>query len=98
MYEHRNDKPSFTLSGALAGWRRRQMESGVVLRLQISTTVDDYRNKSFQHCNVALNDRQLRSLARDLARAAEERGIQLHSDVSLLRRLVRRLGSCCLKR
>jgi len=48
-----------------------------VLELQLASNVSDYADHNLSRVGVALNDRQLRSLARDLARAAEERGIEL---------------------
>ncbi len=65
--------------GALAGWRRASTDHGCLLKLQVAPTVADFSAKQFDTVEIALNDRQLRSLARDLARAASGRGVELHS-------------------
>jgi hypothetical protein len=64
-------------TGALVGWERNPAAYGIILRMQILTTRDDEGFSNFVEVQVALNDRQLRSLARDLRRAADERGLQL---------------------
>lgn len=77
-------------SGALIGWKRNPSEHGIVLSLQTASSVENARNKQFDTLSLALNDRQLRSLVRDLQRAALERGVQLQADPrrpSLLSRL-----------
>lgn len=66
-------------SGALAGWKRDPSEHGVILTVQVARSTEDFDQHNFDVARVALNDRQLRSLARDLARAARERGIDLGS-------------------
>lgn len=68
---------STVTSGALAGWKRDRAEHGVVLTLQLVGSADDFRQRKFERVQVAVNVRQLRSLARDLTRAAEEQGIDL---------------------
>jgi hypothetical protein len=70
-----SDSPA--LLGALAGWRRTGTDSGCVLELQLVASKQDFEARNFIRVDMALNDRQLRSLARDLARAAEERGVRL---------------------
>ena len=65
--------------GALVGWRRQGTETGCLVTLQVASSADDFVSQSFDRVELALNDRQLRSLARDLARAAEERGLQLRA-------------------
>jgi hypothetical protein len=64
-------------AGALAGWRRQSTEHGCVLELQLASNVADFAERNLSRVAIALNERQLRSLARDLSRAAEERGIEL---------------------
>lgn len=64
-------------TGALAGWKRSPAANGILLTVQIAQTTESFQNREFATVHMALNDRQLRSLARDLARAAEERGIDL---------------------
>lgn len=68
-------KPS---ARALAGWKRIHGEHGIVLTLQLVDSVEQYQARDFERVEVALNDRQLRSLARDLARAARTRGVELY--------------------
>jgi uncharacterized glyoxalase superfamily protein PhnB len=63
--------------GALVGWKRTQTDHGVMLTMQLATSKADYDQRDFQLVQIALNDRQLRSLTRDLRRAAEARGIEL---------------------
>ncbi|PAX06326.1 hypothetical protein [Sphingomonas lenta] len=65
--------------GALAGWKRSEVEHGVVLALQLVRSADAYRERDFDVVEVTMNDRQLRSLARDLIRAAHARGLDLHA-------------------
>ena len=48
-----------------------------MLELQLVASKEDFEARNFIRVDMVLNDRQLRSLARDLARAAEERGVQL---------------------
>jgi len=67
------------LTGALVGWKRTPSKYGIVLTLQVVDGVEQYKRAEYDKVEVALNDRQLRSLARDLSRAAGERGIPLDS-------------------
>jgi hypothetical protein len=66
-------------NGFLIGWDRHQSASGIVLSLQIAENQQEFVDKNWSRMNLALNDRQLRSLARDLERAAKARGIKLHA-------------------
>lgn len=66
-------------TGALAGWRRTDGLNGIVLTMQIVDSIEAYQDHRVAKVQVALNDRQLRSLARDLMRAASERGIELQA-------------------
>lgn len=63
--------------GALAGWKRSVTDHGVVVTVQVATTPERFQARDFDEVQLALNDRQLRSFARDLARAARERGMEL---------------------
>jgi hypothetical protein len=65
------------VSGALAGWRRTRTAHGIVLSLQVATSTDDAHRGKLGRVDVALNERQLRSLARDLARATEQRDMEV---------------------
>ncbi len=64
-----------SLSGALIGWRRNSSRHGVILTLQIVENATQYQDHHYHQVNLALNERQLRSLARDLARASRSRGL-----------------------
>lgn len=64
-------------SGALAGWKRDRTAHGIVLTLQVAGSAEDYQRRAFARVRIAINDRQLRSLVRDLTRAAQEQGIEL---------------------
>lgn len=61
----------------LIGWKREQSEHGCVLTFQLAESAADVRGGRLLDSSVVMNDRQLRSLARDLARAADDRGLQL---------------------
>jgi hypothetical protein len=73
----------------LVGWRRTPARSGIVLSLQLVRSVADFREHRFERLAIALNDRQLRSLARDLQRAAAARGLDLFAQPTGWRRLLR---------
>lgn len=64
-------------SFSLIGWRRREGTHGIVLTMQLARSVEQARSNNMEQLTVALNDRQLRSLTRDLIRAADQRGIDL---------------------
>lgn len=64
-------------TGALAGWSRHETRHGIVMTLQIATSAEAFHQRQFDEVNVVLNERQLRSFARDLARSAKTRGIEL---------------------
>ena len=74
-------------TGALSGWKRTSSEGGIVLTLQIAGSAEAFAKRDLEVARVALNDRQLRSLARDLTRAATERGFDLFSRPPWWRRL-----------
>lgn len=63
--------------GALIGWKREQSEHGIVISFQLITPEAAAHDGGCDRVSLALNDRQLRSLTRDLQRAAAERGIRL---------------------
>lgn len=64
-------------NGALVGWKRTPGEHGIVLTLQLVGSAEDFHRQAFEVVQFAVNDRQLRSLARDLTRAAKDQGIEL---------------------
>ncbi len=64
-------------TGALVGWKRVGTATGVVVTMQLAGSSSDFRDGEWDTVRMSLNDRQLRSFARDLARAAEARGIDL---------------------
>lgn len=69
--------PSKSIVGALVGWKREPSQHGMIISLQVLNPDTGVEEKKFQRVSLALNDRQLRSLARDLQRAADERGLSL---------------------
>ena len=73
--------------GALVGWQRTDSAHGAVLRLQVARSSAEYRQRDWETVEVALNERQLRSLARDLARATRDRNIPLFAPTGLWGRL-----------
>jgi hypothetical protein len=77
-------------TGALAGWKHRETPSGLVLTLQIAADAEAFQQRRFKVVQVALNDRQLRSLTRDLARMTMRRGMDLFARPSLWGRLTGR--------
>ncbi len=79
-------------SGALVGWRQEKSDHGMVLRLQVARSLDDYRERGLDRIDLALNDRQLRSLTRDLVRMSDSRDLSLFAPNGMLQRLRRRLG------
>jgi hypothetical protein len=75
--------------GALVGWKWEPSEHGIILTLQCAQDADAFSARAFDGTTVVLNDRQLRSLTRDLMRASEERGIKLHAKPGRFRLLSR---------
>jgi len=87
-------KPRGTdVTGALIGWERRGARHGVILTLQIVENAAQYQDHRYHRVTMALNDRQLRSMARDLARAARSRGLDLRAKAPLRTRLWLKLRS-----
>lgn len=78
------------ISGGLIGWRRKETAHGCVITLQIATEREAFYNGGAQNVSIALNDRQIRSLTRDLQRLAEHRNIQLWAKPKLFDRIFRR--------
>jgi hypothetical protein len=76
-------------SGALLAWKRRGSQSGVVMTLQIVENAD--QDNRCHRVKLQLNDRQLRSIARDLVQIAHERGIEVRTRRSLRERIRRLL-------
>lgn len=79
------------MAGALAGWRRNRTPGGTVLTLQVANSAEAFRAGSYTKLHLALNDRQLRSLARELYRATDEKGIALFAPRKWWRPFYRRL-------
>lgn len=79
-----------SVRGALVGWKREPAEHGIRLTLQVANSVGEYQEQRYKLVELALNDRQLRSLARDLTRAAGGRGMTLFHPRGALARLLRR--------
>lgn len=75
------------LSGALIGWERQRSRHGMILTVQLVENAAQYQDHQYHRVTMALNDRQLRSLARDLARAAQARGLDLRSQLPWRRRM-----------
>lgn len=63
--------------GALAGWKWNTSEHGIVLTVQLVSSPAAYDRCEFDVVQMSMNDRQLRSLGRDIQRAAEDRGLDL---------------------
>lgn len=81
------DPAQLEISGALIGWERLSTRNGVIMNLQLVETSAQYKDKAYHRVAMALNDRQLRSLARDLIRAAKRRGIDLGARPPFRRRM-----------
>jgi hypothetical protein len=75
------------VTGALIGWARRNSRHGIVLTLQVVENAAQFQDHRYHQVIMALNDRQLRSMARDLARAARSRGLDLRARPPLRTRL-----------
>ncbi len=75
--------------GALLGWRRTPSPHGMVLTMQVLRPEAFAQGQRYDSISVALNDRQICSLVRDLNRAAGERGLQVGSKAKWWRRLRR---------
>jgi hypothetical protein len=58
----------------LGGWKRSNSGHGVVIKLQLAQNATALAHRMFDTVHVELNDDQLCSLARELKRAARERG------------------------
>ena len=65
--------------GALAGWKRSKTPSGATFSLQLAENQVAWAAQDYHRVHITMNDRQLRSFARDLARAAEARGLDLRA-------------------
>lgn len=77
-----------TTVGALKGWERTPSEHGTIITLWILTPEAAQSDNEADKVSMALNDRQIRSLARDLARAASDRSITLQADTRWWRRFL----------
>jgi len=58
----------------LGGWKRSNGGHGVVIKLQLADNATALAHRLYETVYVELNDDQLCSLARELKRAARERG------------------------
>ncbi len=84
-------------SGALVGWKWNPTGDGLVLTMQLAASVTDFQENQFEVVQIALNDRQLRSLARDCGRMTEKRGLELWARPKWWRRLFARLRDLPLR-
>ena len=78
------------ISGALLDWERRGSTHGVIVTLNIA---ESGMGGGFHRVSMALNDRQLRALTRDLNKAARARGIVVEIPKPLRTRLWNRIKS-----
>jgi hypothetical protein len=76
------------IMGALAGWRRQMTPTGCVFKLEITEHADPGEEDDFRHVDIILDDKQIGSLARDLLRAADRRGIDLWPKPTLVGQLL----------
>lgn len=72
----------------LVGWKRDVTEHGIVLTMQVARTADDARLRRNDKVAIVLNERQLRSFARDLVRASASRGLDVFHEARGWRRLL----------
>jgi hypothetical protein len=87
-WEHRM---TIRAMGLLTGWKRSGSSTHIVLTLKIAENVDELENDRPGRVHVAVDDRQLCGLARDLARAARERGLDVWPTNGFFRRNLLRL-------
>jgi beta-xylosidase len=59
----------------LVGWKRDRTPHGYVVTLQLAGSAEDVRRQDYERVSLVVNDRQLRSLTRDLVRALDDRGL-----------------------
>lgn len=78
------------ISGALLEWERRGSTHGVIVTLHIA---ESGMGGGFHRVSMALNDRQLRALTRDLNKASRARGIVVEAPKPLHTRLWNRIKS-----
>ena len=78
------------ISGALIDWERRGSDHGIIVTLHVA---EAGMRGGHHRLSVALNDRQLRALTRDLMRASRARGLSVESRTPFRTRLWRRLKS-----
>lgn len=75
--------------GALAGWKFTPSANGFVITMQIAESVESWKNHDYANVKIALNDRQIRSLARDLDRKVKSRGLVLRPRAAWWKRMFR---------
>jgi hypothetical protein len=69
--------PRKSIVGALLGWKRTPSQHGIVLTMQVLSPKASTYGREYDSISVALNDRQICSLVRDLNRAVQERGLRV---------------------
>lgn len=62
---------------AVVGWKREETQHGIVVTLQLIGDATAYHEGRVDRVPIVLSNRQLRSLARDLARASRQRGMEV---------------------
>lgn len=77
--------------GLLTGWKRATSTNHIVLTLKVAETAEEYAADRPGRVHIAIDDWQLCSLARDLARAARERGLEVWPSPGPVRRHFLRL-------
>lgn len=65
--------------GALLGWKRQPTPNGIILTLHVLRPEASASGREQDNIAVALNDRQICSLIRDLHRAAAQRGLAVRA-------------------
>ncbi|MBB3693260.1 hypothetical protein [Sphingomonas sp. BK580] len=59
----------------LVGWKRDRTRHGFVVTLQLAHSAEAVRRQDYERVSLVVNERQLRSLTRDLVRALDDRGL-----------------------
>jgi hypothetical protein len=59
--------------GALLGWMRYPARNGIILRLQVSRSLDLARSGRYEQYDVSLGSLQMRTLGEFLIHSADER-------------------------
>lgn len=61
----------------LIGWKRDRTRHGFVVTLQLARSAGHAHRQDYDRVSMVLNERQLRSLTRDLVRASDDRGLDV---------------------